>query len=281
MTPVIRRRIAALLVALGLLLVLAGVLLLALEARAGDTAYLHAWTDRTDVYTLSTFSLHVDSKVLVNVSGNLTLVPNPSPVNVTLRDVDHDVIVRTVTIPLFNGTADYPIAVEPNWTTSFINISVVDYVHGLIGYAGVQAHLSDTYLLYLFKTDWLASFQAFQAQVTAAGDARVAQVELLAALFAVSWFFLMLLLFLRADHRRSRGMGMPSLWDRFASWSWPYSLLPDEFGTWSDPEKTWDRGSAVKWRDRRVVAAIKRIRGEHAELDELEEDIVAGKVIFE
>ena len=236
-------------------------------------------TDRDRIQTYGRFWLYVDSQIVVtNETGNQSLVVNQGRISVSLYDVDHDVIIREFTVPFFLGRAEIPLVVEPIWTSAFINISVIDFEHGLRGYALVETFMSDEYLVYLIRSEWFNEFRKYAQELRTAADLQIWYERILMALFAGTTIFLFFVLFMRADHRRSRRVSMPSYFDRFSSFIWPFTLIPDEFPVWLDLERTWDQDSAKFWISRRRAWAVRRLKEEAEELQNEISGVLTGRL---
>ena len=266
-----------------LILLIAGVLIAgARDVQVLDKVLVPTFNVRTDldrVATYGRFLLYVESQIVgLNETGNQTLVPNTASVNVSMYDVNHDVVIREFTVPLFVGTAAIVIVVEPIWTSTVVNITVRDFVNGLQGYAIVETFMSDEYLVYLFRVEFLSEFRTFQREIRAAADSQIWIERILMGSFTGITTFLFFVLFVRADHHRSRRGGYPSYFDRSFAFIWPFSMVPDDFPVWIDPSRTWDAGAAKHWIARRRAWSVQRLQQDAEELQREIADLLSGRL---
>jgi len=214
--------------------------------------------------------------VQFNESGNASLVPSNHLVNITVLDVPNNVVVDRGAVPLFLGRGEFKFPVEALWTSTRLNVSVVDYASGLWGYAEVRTHMSDPYLLWrqevTLRETVAGPMAAMRADLKAAQDSMTVMGMGTVALAVI----LVAVLFLRIEHGKARSNHRESLADRIL-----LRLLPSNTDTflddYFDPKKTWDVDGARSWGLHRRQGLLHALRAEadgiNAEADAIEESL--------
>jgi hypothetical protein len=247
-------------------------------ARADDTptdSYVSVTAEVEDVaYTWDLVTIRVDSALLVNQSGNLTMVPSSHVIELEVIDESADLVVLRRTLPLFNGSVETRIQVAPEWTSSRIRIEARDPATGLVGEARFRTRMSDAYLAYLIK---LAIWQALVAG-DAKADEQIGHAQLVAGTATVLAIVLTIVLGVRADHRRSKRVNTVSVWDAFARRTFPYSLPTEELYVWLDARRTWAPEAARSFEDHRKDAMIVKLEAQREEITKEIEGVRAGAI---
>ncbi len=228
--------------------------------------------------TWEILTVTVRSKVWeVDLYGNVTLVPNPGYVNVSLYDRAHDVRIAGKDAPFRNGTATAEFLVKPEWSDLWVEARAEDPVTRLAGALRFRTEYSMSYVLWKMENDWLASYNEFAAQ-TAARYAAERNFERAMTLLAVLGIVTTIAtVFLRREHRKSRAHALSSMWDRFAE-KFPFSLVPCDLWIALDihraPPAYLDL--ANEWAKRRREAIAGAIDEEKAFLDKAREHALRG-----
>lgn len=248
-------------------------------APPGARPYVACHVDPSVAETDERVMIYVDSVTWQydNLTGNFSLLPSWSKVNVTVYDVDHDVVIAHPSDRFFNGTAEFILWVEPVWSSTQVNITVQDQ-DGLVGYCSLKTTYSMDHLVWLFEHKWIGIFLEYKQSVDAKAQADLdARTYLMLATFTALSVALFLG-FLKYDHRKMRGVGLPSLWDRFANKVWPFSLLNDSeyIRLGEDSLDSWDRESVEKQKHHKVERAVRSLEKVKARVEADIERVKAG-----
>lgn len=205
--------------------------------------------------------VHVTSMVAgLDEGGNLTLVPSTHLINWTVTDVQHGVVVARGAIPLFLGRGTFQVPIDPLWSDTLLNVTAVDYASGLIAFADIRTDYSQTYMIYLNEVTVRKTVAEPIALLLAENAASRAYNNWMTILVTALFLVLMTVLFLKADHRRSRSVFAPSLADRLKAFFWRWTLVDDFLDDYFDPVRTWDPVAALHWQEGRVRAHIRELR---------------------
>ncbi len=255
---------------------------LADESEVIPQSYLKIWTDRETADTGSRFWIYVASYLVTfNETGNASLVPNNHSLNVTLLDMDNDVVVSRFVLPLNNGTASSPMVVEPVWTSSLIKITATDMVTGLSNSTRIQTSMSDEFLIWSIRNDFFAAFEPLYQRMEADKKSAIDMDRAAAFLFCLVWALMISILFLRADQKRCHRIGAPSLWDRFLQRWWPYSFVPDDSWWWLNAgaeSPTHDRPTAREFEKMRIAGDLRRLTAQQQEIEQHKQVILMSMV---
>lgn len=245
------------------------------QVSSPGSPYLEVSMDRDRFETYDRVRIHVDSFLPFQEGNDTIMIANLHAINVTLYAVDQDLIVESLTISLFNGTADLIFVVEPFWTSNAVQVIAEDPILGLRDDSiYFETRMSIDYLYFLWRND---DFQDDKKRDDAF-QIRLEQITYLGLATTLSLAFVLVVAFLRADHRRSRRVRAPSLWDRFVRRAWPYSLVPDDAYVFLDETMTWAPHVARLHRDYRKEAHMRRLRDQAADLKREAELLRSGRM---
>lgn len=230
--------------------------------------YIRVRTSVPVAETFDRFIIYIESKVF-NTTVNKT-IPNPNVLTLRVYAEDLDVVVEQQQVVLIDGYREVYMVVTSDWTSASLNITVLDLTSGLTAYTRMETKMSVEYLLYLFFSD--------QAKINQQADARqeaaINQNNFMTLAFNVAMAATLFIVFIRTDHRRSRRVHAPSLWDRFANRVWPFSLVPDDGYVLLDETRTWARDVAVSYEGYRKDIHLRRLNDQ---LQDIKKEVVAIK----
>jgi hypothetical protein len=229
--------------------------------------FLSARAEPAIAYTDEIVTIHVESVVVeANETGISQLVPSNHLVTWTVYDMTHDVVVKRGAVPLFLGEGRFQIPVEPLWTSARLNVSVQDSRDDLQAYAEVRTHMSEDYMLWRQETTIIRSFsEPMRRAIQEVKDTKAYAATMTVALVALS-FALLVLMFLKIDHVRSRAVKQFSLADRLRLFIWRWSSVDTFLSEYLTPETTWDPKVAREWEHNRVDAYARGVEKEMAAL---------------
>ena len=244
----------------------------------GDTLVqtLTATADPAVAYTNEIVTIRFYSEVVqFNESGNASLVPSNHLVNITVLDVPNNVVVERGAVPLFLGRGEFKFPVEALWTSTRLNVSVVDYASGLWGYAEVRTHMSDPYLLWRQEVTLKETLVGPVRQLLIENAAQRDYNAWLTAGITAVFVALFAVVFLRLDHERAREAFQESYADRLRYWLFRWDPKDTWLEDYYDPEKSWDPRAARRWGVHQVQMQLRLLRKERdglqQEIDALEE----------
>lgn len=234
---------------------------------------LSAWVDTSEAYTNEIVVVWFEGTLLAqNETGVFSLVPSNHLVNISVLDVNHNVIIKTGAVPLFVGKGSFRFPIDPLWTSTRLNVSVFDAQASLYAFVDVRTHMSDEYLLWRQEKNDLELRNEvvipLMREAEAARSAAAWTSGGLAAMFTV----LIAVIFLQIDHKRARSVNQNSIADRLRLKLFRWSLVDTFLDEYFDPESTWDPGAARGWGRHRTQAQITELRTEQ---DAIESEITA------
>lgn len=242
------------------------------RAEDEDHPYLRVWTARDLYETSDRVEVLLESKIWVSdpETGNVTLVPSPGLVSLTVYDLRHDVVLREVDVPLFNGTGSLLLHVDPIWSSATIELYAVDRTNLISDTWTFRTQYSQEYMFYVLQDTWMRDDAREDARQEAQRNGDIAAAWITSSLFAALACAVVVLLVVRADQQRADDFGVESWRERFLRWiSFPVSFIPDDASIAFDPERAAHAGfdvevaSQVATDLRRVqVLRLKEIRAE-------------------
>ncbi len=236
-------------------------------------SYLSVWTRYDRYETFDRISVEIQSFVVV--PGTNDTEPNTNPVFVSLYAEDMDLVVYQETVHLFLGNFTVYATVEPEWTSSHIQIVARDPSAGLENdTVRIETVMSSEYWVYLTKT---AEYEDDQRDAQALRD----RLDLLTILGSLVVGFLgtaLFVIFLRVDHHRSRKVRSPSIWDRFVNRVWPYSWTNDEAYFMLEDPNTWAPDTAAQFADFKKVAHLRKLRAQVRSIEDEARAIQEGRI---
>lgn len=246
-----------------------------LPAPPFSESYLAVWTDFSEYETFDRIQIFVRSHLVFGTGNATGAEPNPNVINVTLYAEDLDLIVYSESVRLFLGNSTVISNVVPDWTTSRIQVIATDPLAGLENRsARFRTVMSWPYFLYLDRVD------EYEDDLRDKGilQARLDLITYLGSTITISIIGTFFVIFMRADHRRSRRVNAPSIWDRFVNRVWPYSWTNDEaYAMLEDPE-TWAPDTAAEYRDFKKTAHLRKLQAQIAEIREEARAIQEGRI---
>lgn len=240
-----------------------------------SVSYLAVWTDFTEYETFDRIQISLQSHLVSGSGNNTTASASGNLINVTLYAEDLDLIVYSENVRLSQGNGSVISNVAPEWTTSRIQVIAVDRIAGLENRsARFRTVMSWSYFLYLDRVD------EYEDDLRDKGilQARLDLITYLGSAITVSMVGTLFVIFMRMDHRRSRRVNAPSIWDRFVNRVWPYSWTNDEaYAMLEDPE-TWAPDTAAEYRDFKKTAHLRKLRAQLGEIKEEARAIQEGRI---
>lgn len=267
-----------------LIILLAGTLAFPkVAAPPGDQPFIVCHTDEAVAETDQRVILTVESETMQydNSTGNFSLLPSWSTVNVTIYDTKHDVVIDDPVLMMFNGSADYVFFVGGLWTSTVVSITVRDPQYNLTGHCGFRTEPSMDFVFWTFENKWTKSFQGYRestdAKMQAELDTRT--YLMLATFFSLS--IALALAFLKYDHKRMRSFALPSLWDRFTYRVWHFSFLHDTeyIRHGEDQLESWDTASVERQREIKRDRAVRSLERQKARVQADIERVKAGGAV--
>jgi hypothetical protein len=254
------------------MLLVAGSLLVPAAAAEQRVPYVEVSVDKPigQTYDKTIISFYSEIPEFNQTTGNYTLIPSYNTVVVNVYDVNHNVIILEKAVPLFNGSGYIVMFVEPAWTSTYLNITVIDGASRLIGYANLRTEMSDAYLVWYIDAQHAKRFIDFSNSERERADAAITQSRFLTIAVAMCATLILILLLMKKEHTEARMKGAPSVYDRFVHRVFPYSFVPDDAWVWLDEKHSWDPSAArlaLKHRRQAHVAWLLEQR------DELENEI--------
>ncbi len=231
-----------------------------------SSSYLAVWTDFSEYETFDRIQIFLRSHLVSGSGNNTTVAASTNLLNVTLYAEDLDLIVYSENIRLSHGNASVVSNVAPEWTTSRIQVIAMDRMAGLENRsARFRTVMSWSYFLYLDRVD------EYEDDLRDRGilQARLDLIMYLGSAITVSMVGTLFVIFMRMDHRRSRRVNAPSIWDRFVNRVWPYSWTNDEAYAMLDDPETWAPDAAAQYRDFKKTAHLRKLR---AQVDQIKEE---------
>lgn len=249
-------------------------------APPGDQPFIVCHTDEAVAETDQRVILTIESATLQydNSTGSYSLLPSWSTVNVTIYDTKHDVVIDDPVLMMFNGSADYVFFVGGLWTSTVVSITVRDPQYNLTGYCGFRTEPSMDFIFWTFENKWTGAFQDYRESTDARMQAELdTRTYLMAATF-LSLTTAVFLGFLKYDHKKMRGIRLPSLWDRFVFRYWPYSILHDAeyIRLGEDTLDSWDKESVTSQKRIKLERAVRSLERQKARVQADIERVKAG-----
>ncbi len=212
--------------------------------------------------TFDLMEIRIEGRMWSNRTGNLTLEGHTAWLNVTVYDLNHDVIVDQTEVLMWRGSATYGVTVGEVWTSTILNVSVYDFENGLSAFARVRTEMSMEYALALED----ARRSADRAELRADFDMRFWTVTTWETAAFASLTATFAFIFLRVDYKRSVLAGVESYWERFVARVWPFATVPTD-RLWLDIEDTYDPSAARFWRWSRQFGQWRRWKALRDEVD--------------
>ena len=225
--------------------------------------YLRLRADPSAAETDEVAYIRIESLVAgLDESGNLTLLPSSHLINWTVTDTKHNVVIARGAVPLFLGEGSFQVYIEPLWSTTLLNVTAIDYASGMIAFVDIRTHYSDDYFVYMNRVAVQGTVTEPIERLLADNAASRNYGAWMTGIVIVLFLVLLVVLFLKLDHKRSHEVFAPSYADRMRLFFWQWTMVDDFLADYFDPAHTWDMKVAEQWQKNRLRASIREMRAE-------------------